>query len=76
MKGIEHFTDIDAWEERLRAQLERNEIGVVEIETGRKRAQTIMEVEPVHLLASVIKSLCSKPLDGFTISSGSRLSLS
>jgi glycosyltransferase involved in cell wall biosynthesis len=57
--GVDDFTNIEAWKECLRAQLDGQRVTPENVITGRARARQIMDTEPLHILAQTIETLCA-----------------
>ena len=55
--GVDDFSNIDAWTQHLRNQIEHRTIGPAEVEDARTRAGAFLSAEPVHRLAGVMQSL-------------------
>ena len=58
--GVDNFTDVGVWEQRLRDQLDGQGIGPEQLDAAQLRAQDLMKAEPVHIVAKTIETLCAK----------------
>ena len=58
--GVDNFTDVGVWEQRLRDQLDGQGIGPERLDAAQLRAQDLMKAEPVHIVAKTIETLCAK----------------
>jgi glycosyltransferase involved in cell wall biosynthesis len=58
--GVDEFTSIEVWEQRLRDQLDGQTIGSKQLDSAELRARAFLKAEPAHVVAKTIETLCAK----------------